>query len=486
VAACATPDPTVANLDPFVDMLPTGRQAPPTLTLTAPTETFADTDVTITVTGAGDSEPVYIGWSVGDGPSRCPRVAGGLCLDIPGPTYLLGVATADASGETTLDVRTPSTVVPGTAVALQALIIRGANGFASTASNSASIDVLDTILGCTDPGADNYDPTATIDDGTCEGADPVLPGYSGPAGPDLSLEGYTLCSGTSSASTNYTQFYTPCSGFTTVRFACSTNADAIPEYVSDPVEVAAADMLDSTCDDWPGGANSNHGSGRIISIDDSDPGCGNFNVSYDLYMDMVSPQWGCNGSHNTHNTGGRMWMFGEAGPSTVVEGCTNPAADNFDSDANVDDGSCSFSAGGPQVPGYTGIAGPDLSAQGLSLCGGTSSSSTSWTQFLGQCQGYDEIVFACSTNGDNVPEFTSSAFPTTGVNLLDQSCDNWSGAALSPHGSGMILSIDHTDPNCGNFNVSYDLYMDMVSPQWGCNGSHNTHGTGGRMWAFVR
>jgi hypothetical protein len=112
LAGCSSAELTLANHDPFADSVPTGRQAPPTLTLSAPADVLAAEDVTITVTGAGDGEPVYVGWSVGDGPPRCPRVAGGLCLDIPGPTYLLGVADADASGTATLQVRTPTCLVP--------------------------------------------------------------------------------------------------------------------------------------------------------------------------------------------------------------------------------------------------------------------------------------------------------------------------------------------------------------------------------------
>jgi hypothetical protein len=84
------------------------------------------------------------------------------------------------------------------------------------------------------------------------------------------------------------------------------------------------------------------------------------------------------------------------------------------------------------------------------------------------------------------PEFTSDPFPINGVDLLDTSCDDWDGASLSPNGSGMILSVDSSDPDCGNFSVGYDMYMDMNAPQWGCGGVVNVHFGTGRMWAYVR
>jgi hypothetical protein len=472
-AACSSPE-TLA------ESLPTGQAPVPVLTLSAPAQAVPGSRIELRLTGASNGEPVYFGFSTTGGRPQCIPAAGGLCLDIATPARLAGQDVADADGQASLTLRLPPTVPTGTRVDLQAIIIRGLGGAASVASNATTMQIVADIFGCTDPAANNYDPAATADDGSCATTLPTTPSYSGPAGPDLSADGWTLCSGTSSGATDYAAWYTPCDGASTVRFACSIDADATAEYFSTPAPIAAQSFLDDSCDDWPGGSSSVYGTGRILSIDDTDPGCDQYNVAYDLYMDMVSPQWGCAGVYNTHTTGGRMWMYGRF---EAVAGCTDPAASNYEPTATQDDGSCAY---GATVPGFNGVLGPDLSAQGFLQCGGTSSAGTTSAEFYALCEGYSEIVFACSTDANAVAEFTSPAFPIAGGALADGACDDWSAGSNSPYFSGHILSVDPSNPGCGQYDVSYQLYMDMVSPQWGCAGVYNTHTTGGRMWAYVR
>jgi hypothetical protein len=375
----------------------------------------------------------------------------------------------DEEGVATLSFTTPPVLQAGVDIQLQALVIRGLNGFASVATNPLSISLEDDFFGCTDPNASNYDPMATADDGTC-----MTGGYMGPAGPDLSGDGWTLCSGTDDSATTFDAFYTPCDTYTEVRFACSVGADSSAEFVSDPIAVAGSDFLDGTCDDWAGGSNSNFQAGKILSIDSTDPGCGNYNVNYDLYMDMVSPQWGCAGSINTHTSGGRMWMFGRNAAATV-DGCTDPTATNYDPNATNDDGSCitsSLDSVGPQFAGWT-------------QCGGTADPATDVSALMAGCNGYGELQFACSADSDGTAEYVSPAIATNGADLTDDTCDDLPGASLTPYQNDYILSVDSTDPGCGNYNVSYDMYMDSENTQWGCAQSINTDGSG-RMWVYGR
>ena len=140
------------------------------------------------------------------------------------------------------------------------------------------------------------------------------------------------------------------------------------------------------------------------------------------------------------------------------------------------------------VPGFAGEPGPDLSAEGLAQCGGIAAvdyMTVSGTEFYSLCEGYSEIVFACSTASDLTPEYTSSAFSLSGISLTDSVCDNWPGASNTPYGSDLILSIDSSNPGCLDFSVSYDMYVDFTV-QWGCAGLTNTQSSGGRMWAYVR
>ncbi len=143
----------------------------------------------------------------------------------------------------------------------------------------------------------------------------------------------------------------------------------------------------------------------------------------------------------------------------------------------------------PRVVGsFAGSPGPDLSASGFSQCGGIAAAdvgSVLGADFYSLCGGYSEIIFACSTDDDLTPEFTSSPFPVGGVDLVDNTCDDWVGAANSIFGADFILAVDASDPGCNTFSVSFDMYAHFGT-QWGCAGTANTHNTGGRMWAYVR
>ena len=136
------------------------------------------------------------------------------------------------------------------------------------------------------------------------------------------------------------------------------------------------------------------------------------------------------------------------------------------------------------VPGFSGALGPDMSGSGWSQCAGTASFGTTGKQFYPLCEGHQQIRFACSTDNNESAEYTSPAFTLAGKALLDNQCDNWVGAANSIYGSDYILSVDPSDPNCGNYDVGYKMYVHFAG-QWGCNNVANTHNKG-RMFAYVK
>jgi len=146
---------------------------------------------------------------------------------------------------------------------------------------------------------------------------------------------------------------------------------------------------------------------------------------------------------------------------------------------------CKSSSITQTVPGFSGDLGPDLTSMGFSQCGGIAGVGVMGKQFYALCNGaYSKILFACSTNNDKTAEFVSPAFSMVGLNLTDGVCDDWPGASNSIYGSDFILSVDSSNPNCGNYNVSYQMYVHFGT-QWGCAGVTNTHNTGGHMWAYV-
>ncbi len=159
--------------------------------------------------------------------------------------------------------------------------------------------------------------------------------------------------------------------------------------------------------------------------------------------------------------------------------------DGNEVDADACRNDCTLPSVSRTVPGFGGTLGPDLSGQGWSQCAGTGSLGVMGKQFYPLCEGYAEIRFACSVDNNESAEYLSGAFSLAGKTLLDNQCDDWVGASNSIYGSDYILSVDSSDPNCGNYNVGYDMYVHFGG-QWGCAGTYNTHGTGGRMFAYVK
>ncbi len=164
------------------------------------------------------------------------------------------------------------------------------------------------------------------------------------------------------------------------------------------------------------------------------------------------------------------------------------AAESCDDGNQNDSDACSNActqSNPPQIPGFQGDVGPVL--DGWSQCAGTTNSSSKANSLFAPCNGYKEIRFSCSTSGNPVAAFTSDALPLAGKNLTDGVCDAWPGkGALSVYGNDHILSLDKSGPGCGNYNVAFDMYVDFVSPQWGCAQVNNTHGKGGHVWVYVR
>ncbi|HMV69622.1 MAG TPA: hypothetical protein PKA64_22460 [Myxococcota bacterium] len=160
VVACAPGAP---------EALPGDALTPPaSMTLTAPDRLFTGEHNTFTVTGnLGQQELVYLVLGRnGTGGGPCLPALGGQCLDVASP-HLVAQASYDGT-EASLDVVLPPSMVSGDEASFQAAVIRGRRGSVSVVSGSLSLTVEDYVLGCTDPAGDNYDPAATVEDGSCQ------------------------------------------------------------------------------------------------------------------------------------------------------------------------------------------------------------------------------------------------------------------------------------------------------------------------------
>ena len=182
---------------------------------------------------------------------------------------------------------------------------------------SASLDP-----GCTDPNADNYDPSANFDDGSCI--------YYGCI--DSNAINYDSGANTDDGSCEYTCVYQGYAGQLLI------------------------DMHDSFGDSWNGNflyiVNANgdtlNTGGSTVSAgseeDDSlciDNGCYWVTVDYGSWQGEVSWELVLDG--DTLLTGGAPFSgLLEVGPGGCNLGCTDPAAQNYDANAVTDNGSCMY------------------------------------------------------------------------------------------------------------------------------------------------
>ena len=250
------------------------------------------------------------------------------------------------------------------------------------------------IYGCTDPTAQNYNPAATIDDGSCEehilgctDGDPSTNGgvainYDPLATQDDGSCYYNVYGCTDINATNYNSSATdPCeddSGF----LGCDDDLNPCEccEYYCDP-ENKPEEVTQWDGETWSGGGNPIAWSVVTSSINASDGGfglnildtIGPFTVTPGCWMDNT-----CDGTMwNPVALGGQTYFFEFTGLSagtyagtiedgygcvfafevTIVDpepveesGCTDPSANNYDPLATIDDESCTY---GPEEPPFT-------------------------------------------------------------------------------------------------------------------------------------
>ena len=198
---------------------------------------------------------------------------------------------------------------------------------ASGGNNLGSANIDDgsctyTIFGCTDPTAYNYDPTATIDDATCDYlgcTDPIACNYD--AGANVDDSSCILPAGCNDPLyLEYDPLVTYCPDNTN---ACIT---LIVNGCTDPTATnynAAANVDDSSCTYPVPGC--------------MDPTACNYNSAA-----TVSDGSCTQPAANTNCAGNCLSGFSDfgAGCVAIVTGCTDPLACNYDASANVDDSSC--------------------------------------------------------------------------------------------------------------------------------------------------
>ncbi len=240
-------------------------------------------------------------------------------------------------------------------------------------ANGASVRCLrlegDFTLGCTDPSAENYDPSATEDDGNCSYTVVISVGASNltvecDANTDAAIDAWLASNGGATAtggcggldwSHDYTGVQGYCSGtgeadvtFTAMDNcgnAISTTATlAIVDSTSPDLVLTAQDgvaVCDGTEDTQLSAWLGNLGGASAVDV------CDDVIVwSYDFIepsgavMEYVTTFTAADACGNATSTTATFTIDCPAS----IPGCTDPAAENYDPSATEDDGSCAFGA----------------------------------------------------------------------------------------------------------------------------------------------
>tara|TARA_R100000908_G_scaffold11810_1_gene4221 strand:+ start:1084 stop:2493 length:1410 start_codon:yes stop_codon:yes gene_type:complete len=177
-----------------------------------------------------------------------------------------------------------------------------------------------TVNGCIDPLACNYDPLATIDDGTC-----TYPGCTDPA-----ANNYDSIAGCSDGSCTYDVL--GCTDSTANNYNPLANVD------NGSCTYDILGCTDSFANNYNVSANIDDGSCIYDVLGCTDPNASNYDTTATIddgscdYLGCTDP------TANNYNPAATI----DDGSCEFTLGCTDSAANNYDPNAVVDDGSCTY------------------------------------------------------------------------------------------------------------------------------------------------
>ena len=315
--------------------------------------------------------------------------------------------------------------------------------------------------GCTDPSADNHNVSANIDDGSCiwEGCTTSTAcNYDNEANLD-------------DGSCNYAVLYYDCLG------ECLVDSDS--DGTCDELEISGC-MDASACNYNSAATDSDEScsyaenlydcAGNCINDSDSDSVCDELEVegctdplayNYDL---SATDESGCdyNGCMDSayieFDPMATIDVDNASCEVLIVSGCTNELANNYDSNANQDDGSCNIlGCTEPAADNYNVLASQDDDSCIISGC--TDQVMFNYNPLANQNDG-SCVVVAEGCIDVNAFNFDASANTDDGSCIevtegcTDENSFNYDASANTDDGSCEVKIYGCTDVNGSNFNVS--------------------------------
>ncbi|PCJ80679.1 MAG: hypothetical protein COA49_07550 [Bacteroidetes bacterium] len=298
----------------------------------------------------------------------------------------------DASGALVVDDLGFGAIAAGLVNLGSSLQVTGAMDFSFGAFKLQPRDVNDVLLyGCTFTQADNYDPTASVNDGSC-----IFTGTSctlfvsevaegsannkyielfNPTSSPIFLDQYTMANCSNGCNTPAALYITDQFDYWTLTFPAGAIVPPNSTYViahptADPLILAVADMtytylsngddtyglaeivgVDTVLVDLIGSIGPDPGTGFIVSgvanatqnhtlVRKSDVNAGNAGMwAASAGTNEFDGEWIVNPLNDWSNLGSHVFTNGCA---VSTSGCTDPGATNYDSTATTDDGSCIY------------------------------------------------------------------------------------------------------------------------------------------------
>ncbi|MCH2021782.1 MAG: hypothetical protein MK207_04820, partial [Saprospiraceae bacterium] len=298
---------------------------------------------------------------------------------------------------------------------------------ANTNDNSCNYGVP----GCTDPLACNFDPAATADDGSCFGPQPPLDCNGDCANGGV----YILYTAGNWASENSFTI-TDCDG--NVLAEMTSGSNGFDDCVVLPATYSV-NLVDSYGDGWNGGELEIDGSIYTIAS----------GASSNTLVGGPCPVYGCMdpaaANYDPNATVNATSSTDPADPCTYgVPGCTDPLACNFDPAANADDGSCIPPPAPYDCNGNCANGGTDVT---ITVGGGQWDTEISWDLTDGS-----GTVVASGGAGTSTACLPDDCYT---FNMYDSYGDGWNGGTYDiSDGSGSIASGGLTSGASGSDAVS--------------------------------
>ena len=324
---------------------------------------------------------------------------------------LAGAALADGPADGTICVMGPAT---GT-LYMQINLNDGACGTENACRDSfvSCPSCPAPAPGCTNAVADNFDPAAVCDDGSCVVTTTACP-LDTPFGTESTPPAFSGCNGVptleSITTANFAGEYATISNLTPGETYCFSTDEGAGDYVTLYDDVAGAPLADGPAD----------GTTCVVAT-----------ATGTIYMQITLNDMACSGESSTRES----FVSCQTCPAPPT-GCTNPCADNYDVTALCDNGSCtgallptndlcstaiSLTLDTP-VSGNTDCSTFDAIASQLPTCNTTLSAQGNWYTVTGN--GFDYTASLCGSAFDTkIHVFTGDCTDATTLTCVDGNDD---------------------------------------------------------------